>query len=145
MKCITTNPFSCSTYNGFKHHCLYAVICCYKRDKQRPIFACFSERCICNLLCTTVTTYDFLPPEGCSDESLNHLCDYLNQQQRRHNLNSSGGVEHYAWEEVAVVSNTWASRLKYLSKLWWKKCVVLFPLQVTSEDDERSSISTRKE
>lgn len=58
------------------------------------------------LFCTTVLTCDFLPPEGCSDECLNHQCECPNRQQMRYNLNSSGGMEHYASKEVTVVSNT---------------------------------------
>lgn len=98
-----------------------------------------------SLFCRTVLTCDFLPPGGCSDECLNHQRECPNQQQMRYNLNSNGGMEHYALKEVTVVSNTWASHLKYLSKLWRKKSVVLFSLQVASEDAERSYFSNRKE
>ena len=58
------------------------------------------------LFCMTVLTCDFLPPEGCSDECLNHQCKCPNQQQMRYNLNSNGGMEHYTLKEVTVVSNT---------------------------------------
>lgn len=58
------------------------------------------------MFCRTVLTCDFLPPEGCSDERLNHQCECQNQQQMRYNLNRNGGMQHYALKEVRVVSNT---------------------------------------
>lgn len=56
------------------------------------------------LLFAIVLTCDFLLPEGCSDGCLNHLCECSNWKQMRCNLNSSGGMGHYALKKVTVVS-----------------------------------------
>ena len=81
------------------------------------------------LFCTAVLTCNFLSPEGCSDECLNHQCECPNGQQmsKCYNLNSSGGMEHYSSKEVTFISNTWASHLKHLSMVWRKKTCYFLP------------------
>lgn len=94
------------------------------------------------LFCTNVLTWDFLPTERCSDECQNHQCECPNQQQMTYNLNSNGGMEHNTLKEVTVVSNTWASHLKYLSKLWRKNVLYYFILRLLLKMLKRATFIT---
>lgn len=78
------------------------------------------------LFCMTVLTC-FFSTSWRMFRWMNHWCECPNQQQMRYNLNTNDGMEPYALKEVTVVSNTRASHLKYLSKLWRKKCVIFSP------------------